>query len=47
MMQCRAVPSLELREGFSQVVEAALPKAQKLLEDSVERLLNSDQDHRA
>ena len=39
--------SLELREGFSQVVEAALPEAHRLLEDSVQRLLNSAKDHRA
>lgn len=35
--------SLELREGFSEAVEAALPEAQRMLEDSVQRLLSSDQ----
>jgi len=35
--------SLELREGLSKKVEAALPEAQRLLEDSVRRLLGSDQ----
>jgi len=35
--------SLELREGFSDAVAAALPEAKRLLEDSVQRLLNSDQ----
>ena len=31
--------SLEMREGFSEAVRAALPKAQRLLEESVRRLL--------
>lgn len=35
--------SLELREGFSEAVEAALPEAQRMLEDSVQRLLGLDQ----
>lgn len=35
--------SLELREGLSEVVKKALPEAELLLEDSVERLLASDQ----
>lgn len=39
--------SLELREGFSQRVEQALPKAQKMLEDSVQRLLDDDPNQRA
>jgi hydrogenase maturation protease len=39
--------SMELREGFSDVVEAALPEAQRLLESSVQRLLNSARDQRA
>ena len=34
--------SLELREGFSEAVAAALPEAQRMLEDSVQRLLGSD-----
>jgi hydrogenase maturation protease len=33
--------SLELREGFSEAVEKALPEARQMLEDSVERLLDS------
>jgi Ni,Fe-hydrogenase maturation factor len=39
--------SLELREGFSEVVEAALPEAQSLLEHSVQCILISEHDHRA
>jgi hydrogenase maturation protease len=35
--------SLELREGFSEAVEAALPEAQQVLERCVQRLLDSDQ----
>ena len=35
--------SLELREGFSEAVKKALPEARRVLEDSVQRLLN----HRA
>ena len=35
--------SLELHEGFSEAVEAALPEAQRMLEDSVQRLLGLDQ----
>lgn len=35
--------SLELREGFSDEVKAALPEAQRMLEESVQRLLVSDQ----
>jgi len=35
--------SLELREGFSEAVEAALPVAQQMLEDSVQRILGLDQ----
>lgn len=34
---------LELREGFSEAVQMALPECQRLLEDSVRRLLDSDQ----
>jgi hydrogenase maturation protease len=37
--------SLELREGFSEPVEAALPEAQRMLEKSVQRIFGSD--HRA
>jgi hydrogenase maturation protease len=37
--------SLELREGFSEPVEAALPEAQRMLEQSVQRIFGSD--HRA
>jgi hydrogenase maturation protease len=33
--------SLELREGFSKLVEAALPEAQRMLDESVQRLLGS------
>lgn len=32
--------SLELREGFSEAMQNALPEAQRLLEDSVRRLLD-------
>jgi hydrogenase maturation protease len=32
--------SLELREGFSQPVQEALPEAQRMLEDSVQHLLD-------
>lgn len=39
--------SLELREGFSEAVEKALPEAQQLLEESVQRLLDSGLDQRA
>jgi hydrogenase maturation protease len=35
--------SLELREGFSEAVESALPKARQMLDDSVQRLLDPDQ----
>jgi hydrogenase maturation protease len=35
--------SLELREGFSEGVEAALPKATQMLQDSVQRLLDQNQ----
>ncbi|HEY2472052.1 MAG TPA: hydrogenase maturation protease [Terracidiphilus sp.] len=35
--------SLELREGFSEMVEKALPEAQHMLEDLLQRLLGSDQ----
>jgi hydrogenase maturation protease len=35
--------SLELREGLSEAVNAALPDAQRELEESVQRLLSSDQ----
>jgi hydrogenase maturation protease len=35
--------SLELREGFSEAVEAALPEAERVLERCVQRLLNPDQ----
>ncbi len=34
--------SLELREGFSEAVQKALPGAQRVLEDSVQRLLVSN-----
>ncbi|HEY1578012.1 MAG TPA: hydrogenase maturation protease [Terracidiphilus sp.] len=37
--------SLDLREGFSEPVEAALPEAQRMLEKSVQRIFGSD--HRA
>jgi hydrogenase maturation protease len=37
--------SLDLREGFSEPVEAALPEAQRMLEQSVQRIFGSD--HRA
>lgn len=39
--------SLELREGFSEAVEAALPEAQRMLDASVQRLLDYDSDQRA
>ena len=39
--------SLELREGFSETLEKALPEAQRLLADSVLRLLGSQFDPRA
>jgi hydrogenase maturation protease len=39
--------SLELREGFSEAVEKALPEAQRVLEESVQRLLNEGSDYRA
>ena len=32
--------SLELREGFSDVVQAALPEASRILQESVQRLLD-------
>ena len=35
--------SLELREGLSEVVQAALPEARKMLEDSVQSLLSTEQ----
>jgi len=35
--------SLELREGFSEPVQIALPEAQRTLEESVQCLLGSDQ----
>lgn len=35
--------SLELREGFSETVKEALPKAQRILAESVQRLLDSTQ----
>ena len=33
--------SLGLREGFSEAMEKALPEAQRVLEDSVQRLIDS------
>lgn len=39
--------SLELREGFSEAIEKALPEAQRLLEESVQRVLGSGSDQRA
>ncbi|HKD62313.1 MAG TPA: hydrogenase maturation protease [Terracidiphilus sp.] len=39
--------SLELREGFSAVVQAALPEARQGLEDTVQRLLSSKTVQRA
>jgi hydrogenase maturation protease len=39
--------SLELREGFSEAVEAALPDAQRELENSVMRFLDGGSDQRA
>lgn len=39
--------SLELREGFSEAVEAALPEARQMLADSVQRLLFCASDQRA
>jgi hydrogenase maturation protease len=39
--------SLELREGFSAAVEAALPEAQRVLANSVQRGLGFDPDQRA
>lgn len=36
--------SLELREGFSEAVQAALPEARRVLEESVQRLLDSELD---
>ena len=39
--------SLELREGFSKAVQKALPEAQRMLETSVQRLLDSQPDQRA
>jgi hydrogenase maturation protease len=35
--------SLELREGFSQPVHEALPEAQRVLEESIQHALDSDQ----
>ena len=35
--------SLELREGLSEMVKQALPDAQRILDESVRRLLDSDQ----
>jgi hydrogenase maturation protease len=39
--------SLDLREGFSEAVKAALPEAQRMLLDSVQRLLGAQSDQRA
>jgi hydrogenase maturation protease len=36
--------SLQLREGFSEVMKEALPEARQVLEDTVERLLSSGSD---
>ena len=39
--------SLELREGFSEAVQQALPEAQRILEESVQRMLSSESAQRA